>query len=504
MKKRVTIKFNSRNGNQYIYDDITGNIFKWSNIHEKVLELLVQGKSCEDILNNLVGEDNIEKIVYDVYFWYKSNGAFYREDFDCKQIKYDNMENIVKSQMTQLILSVTDSCNLACKYCVFSDNYALTKNLVSNKHMSKDTAEKAINLFYQTISNQFTENPKKEYRFTFYGGEPLLNFEVVKFSVEYIKKLFKDKRFMFALTTNGTLLNEDMVKYLSDNNVSLAISFDGCEEEHNRNRVFRNGEGSFKTVIENIKMIKEKYNHYFETNIGLSSVFDLRTNLRKNEEYFDLMERNHTLPMHLFANQVIDFNTNYYSQFDRKDIEKYKQDMDYLENKYVEDKKNGKKSNTYLLSLMGPKFYRISLRQRWHDLRSIILSCTGTCMIGQKMSVGVDGNINMCERVNGKYGIGDIINGFDYEKIAKYIENYNEEVIMKCNGCPIQKMCGFCFMHFETANGYKSNSLRCNIDKRFVIETLSSYVSLLEERPDMEFDLQNEAFRVSAFQLINS
>lgn len=506
MKRKVVLRFKSNNGNEYIYDDVTSSILQWSDIHEEILDLLHNEIDSNEIINILMKNEKLEKntllnIIEEVEFWYKNNSAFFRKDLEIPEIKNDTLiKEIVNNSMSQLILSVTDDCNLACKYCTFSDNYSLVKNKTKNS-MSKETAQKSIDYFYSIVSNQFENNPKKNYSFTFYGGEPLINFHIIKFSIEYIKKLFKNKEYNFALTTNGILLNEEVLKFLVDNNVFLLVSLDGDKTENDRNRVSLNNKGSFDIIFENLKLIQSKYPFYFNTRVGISSVFDMKTNLLRNNEYFKNMEMENIIPKHMFANAVSNINTEYYNKFNLKDEIDFNNSINILENEYIYNLKNNLKSHSYLLSMMGPKFNRITLRQRVYDHRGSILPTTSTCMIGKKMHVAWDGKINICEKVNGKNIIGDINNGLSLKAISKIINNYNENVSLKCNGCPIQKLCPYCFMHFETDNGFNNNELQCKNEENYIREILTKYVSILEENPGVEFDFIEDSFRVASYQL---
>ncbi|GAA0774699.1 radical SAM protein [Clostridium subterminale] len=504
MNREVVLRFRSSNGNEYLYDDVTGHILNWSDIHDEVLNLMHKGELPQNIINNFKDIRNIDKIVKEIEFWYKVNGAFFREDIEQKSLEHtEEFEALVTNEVSQLMLSVTDNCNLSCKYCIFSDNYFLTKTNTNN-YMTKETAKKSIDYFYSIVSKQFITNPKKDFAFTFYGGEPLMNFEVIKFSINYIKEIFKNKKYIFSLTTNGLLLNEEIVSFLAENKVTLAISIDGDQEEHDKRRVTRGGNGSFKTILNNLNMIREKYPNYFNTQIGITSVFDLNTDLKKADTFFENGEISKIIPGHLFTNMVSNVNTQYYDQFDKTDSQYFEENIDFLENKYNDKLKRREECSTYLLSLIGPKFNRIAVRERFHDIRGNILPSTGTCMIGRKIHIGWNGNIDICEKVNGKNPIGDLNNGLDFKKIVEYINKYKEEIVSKCNGCSIQKFCPFCFMHFESDNTFKHNMSRCKQEKEFIIKTLSKYTTILEENPSIEFDFLEDALRVSEFQLIYS
>ncbi|MFZ3070522.1 MAG: radical SAM protein [Anaerolineaceae bacterium] len=89
----------------------------------------------------------------------------------------------------------------------------------------------------------------------FYGGEPLLEFPLIQKVVGYSKYLFWGKQLTFSITTNGTLLNPEIILFFQEHNFSLGISLDGPKEINDRNRVFANGKGTFDSVLHNINLL---------------------------------------------------------------------------------------------------------------------------------------------------------------------------------------------------------------------------------------------------------
>lgn len=90
----------------------------------------------------------------------------------------------------------------------------------------------------------------------FYGGEPFLNFPLIKEVVEYVKQI--DNETIFYITTNGTLLNSEIIDFLTENNILITFSLDGFKENHDRNRVYENGRPTFDTIINNINKLQNR------------------------------------------------------------------------------------------------------------------------------------------------------------------------------------------------------------------------------------------------------
>lgn len=206
-----------------------------------------------------------------------------------KKIQY-NMTSEDKSRLTRgmhlMILQVTQSCNLRCSYCIYTDNNGIGR-FHNNISMSKETIKKSIDVLSEYSIDS------EEINISFYGGEPMLNFELIKYGVNYAKDIFKDKTLTFNMTTNGTLFNDENLKFLEDNNFALLISIDGNKEIHDQNRKFKKNKklSVFDLVLSNIKLIKKKYPKLFSS-LQISTVIDQRKTI---DEYFKYDEETRVL-----------------------------------------------------------------------------------------------------------------------------------------------------------------------------------------------------------------
>lgn len=141
------------------------------------------------------------------------------------------------------IFVLTNACNLECLYCQAQKGERQQHGL-----MSEQIAEKAVDIALQS--------PNKYLTFEFQGGEPLLNYKVLQHIVEYAKAKNTDKIIEYNLVSNLTLLDEDMVEFITSNHICVSTSMDGNEAVHNNNRKYKNGVGSYKDVIDKVKMLR--------------------------------------------------------------------------------------------------------------------------------------------------------------------------------------------------------------------------------------------------------
>ncbi len=146
-----------------------------------------------------------------------------------------------KSVVKAMCLHIAHDCNLRCKYC-FADTgeYRGGRSM-----MSAEVGKKAIDF---VIANS---GARRNIEIDYFGGEPLMNFGVVKEITEYAKEQGEKhgKNFRFTITTNGVLLNGDIKDYINENMSNVVLSLDGCKETHDRMRYRVDGSGSYDTVV---------------------------------------------------------------------------------------------------------------------------------------------------------------------------------------------------------------------------------------------------------------
>lgn len=189
-----------------------------------------------------------------------------KEDIIIEHPASSGIESYLDEGMQQLILQLTQNCNLRCKYCVYSGSY---KNRVhTNKRMTFEIAKEAIDYYY------LHSRAADVVRIGLYGGEPLLEFDLIKKITEYCEKIFAGKELRINMTTNATLLNEKIVDFLQKHNFDLMISLDGPESVQNKSRVFAdNSHGTFDVIIQKIEMIQKLYPQYLDK-ISFNAVID--------------------------------------------------------------------------------------------------------------------------------------------------------------------------------------------------------------------------------------
>ncbi|MFP5264081.1 MAG: quinohemoprotein amine dehydrogenase maturation protein [Blastocatellia bacterium] len=147
------------------------------------------------------------------------------------------------------VLNVTNQCNLSCSYCYEYGEDRIAVPEGKTKFMDERTA-------HQTVDFLLDQSPgRRSVKITFFGGETLLNFKLVKSTIEYARKRAAEagKYVDFSMTTNATMLTPEIINFLAENNVGVTVSIDGPKEANDRFRVFHNGQGSYDVIAPRIK-----------------------------------------------------------------------------------------------------------------------------------------------------------------------------------------------------------------------------------------------------------
>lgn len=350
------------------------------------------------------------------------------------------IEHYIKTRIKQLTLQVTQQCNLRCEYCAYSGIYDGNRTH-SNQRMSIETAKKAIDFFLERNSEL------ADVVIGFYGGEPLLEFDLIKQCVEYAKNQTEGKKIMFNMTTNGTLLSDSVVDYLVENDFRLSISLDGAKDEHDINRKFVNGQGSFDTIIENIKRIQKRYPE-FNKHILILTTINPHMDLGCVLEFFSTEEvlGDKNILFNSMTEQDLKQETNYDKKYYRvRNYEYIKMLFSII----------GKLDVKYVSPLVINS--RNTLKRKHKDIHGRaemmpIMHHGGPCLPGvRRLFVRVDGTLFPCERINemlNYYKIGTLEEGFDVNQIRKIL-NVGKLTENDCSKCWNLTHCSLCAGQIE-------------------------------------------------------
>lgn len=240
------------NGYNIVLDSNSGSVHAVDEVAFEVIDKY-ESRSKEEIILELCAKypeitaDDVEEIFQDIEEL-KKEGKLFSED------KFKDLQIDIKARPTQLkalCLHIAHDCNMCCKYCFAGEGeYSGDRSL-----MSFEVGKRALDFLIEQSGS------RKNLEVDFFGGEPLLNFDVVKQLVAYARSIEKEKgkNFRFTLTTNGVLLNDEVMEWANKECYNVVLSLDGRKETNDRMRRTRNDKGTYDLILPKFqKMAKER------------------------------------------------------------------------------------------------------------------------------------------------------------------------------------------------------------------------------------------------------
>lgn len=230
-------------GSVHLVDDVAYDIIQLfcSETKEAIVEkMLEKYNDREDVTREELWEvlEQVESL--------KENRKLFTDDI------FEPNANDLKNRHTEvkaLCLHVAHTCNLTCSYCFAGQGKFKGERAI----MSLDTAKRAIDFLIENSGN------RRNLEVDFFGGEPLLNMDVIKEVVAYARSIEKehDKNFRFTLTTNGVDIDDDVIEFANKEMHNVVLSLDGRKEVHDRERRTVAGEGSYDIILPKFKKLVE-------------------------------------------------------------------------------------------------------------------------------------------------------------------------------------------------------------------------------------------------------
>lgn len=358
-----------------------------------------------------------------------------------------------------ILLMVSQTCNLACKYCYAGGgSYGSPVSL-----MSPELGKKAIDLLMKRAPR------KGQYTVIFFGGEPLLNFGLIQRVVAYCLRRSDERndhpRFRFSMTTNGTVLSEEILEFLKQHSFTLMVSFDG-KGFHAENRPFRNGRSSEELVLRNIKRLTE-------AGIPVQLRATLLPEMVEEEVISDLIGvgkalgvgRIFTAPADHAAPADCGLGEEPVAGCGTADLVRLEEVYAALTQRNLDE----------AASEDGRILYdpHVSMMKALATGRAVGSRKCGACF--SMAAVSTDGTIYPCHRFVGMrpYSIGSVEEGVDHEKVRHFFSSVEEAYGSQCSSCWAQDLCGgVCYHHradglggFEAPEHQDCRSFRQSVEK---------------------------------------
>lgn len=357
--------------------------------------------------------DEIEELI-------KAGQLFTEDVYRDTIVDFKKRKTVVKA----LCLHIAHDCNLACKYCFAGEGeYHGDRSL-----MSFEVGKKALDFLIANSGNRVN------LEVDFFGGEPLMNFQVVKDLVAYGRSREQEcnKRFRFTLTTNGLLLDDEVMEFANQEMANVVLSIDGRKEVHDYMRPTRNGKGSYDLVVEKFKKMAELRN---QTNYYVRGTFT-RHNLDFSKDVLHLADLGFK---QISAEPVVAPEEEDYA-IRKEDLPKLFEEYDSLARAMIDREKQGK----------GFQFFHFMIDLTGGPCLYKRLSGCGSGT--EYLAVTPWGDLYPCHQFVGMedFKLGNVDTGIDRPELVDEFKLCNVYAKDKCKDCFARFYCsGGC-----TANSY--------------------------------------------------
>ena len=463
----------SNNGINYIYSDFL-KMFSFAPISQQF--------ETRDIRLN---HNHSKKVFFNDHNFFRSDQINFVSEYSVDNIK-SNLAN-----MRQLLIEVTDACNLKCKYCSYGDLYTNFDNREC-KQQTFSNVKILVDHLVDLWNSSYNISHDKNIHIGFYGGEPLLNMGLIVETIEYLESIQGDNfHFNYNMTTNGVLLNKHL-NFIVQHQFSLLISLDG-NEFNSSYRLDKRGNASFSRVINNIRLIQSKYPNYFKNKVNFNAVLHNRNSVEDVFSYikheFDKVPRIAELKVNGLSDKGKDkLNQMYNSKFDSFNVASHeiKTQIEFQ----FEDSASIF-FHTFIRNFCGNA---IDSYVNLFDVEeNTPYIPTGTCRpFERKLFLTVNGKILPCEKVGQNHVMATLNDGIldiDYERIIAYYHSLYKKVINKCKSCFMKKTCGQCIFLIEDQN--KKFICPGYMQKNKCTEYFANYLFYAESHPYIYESLMN-------------
>ena len=445
------------NGYNIVLDVNSGSVHVVDDLVYDVIELLNQEKKQEEIFSLLSDKyplQELEEAVEECKELEEQGVLFSKDVYENAIIDYKARKTVVKA----LCLHIAHDCNLACRYCFAEEGEYHGRRAL----MSFEVGKKALDFL---IANS---GSRRNLEVDFFGGEPLMNWQVVKDLVAYGRQQEKlhDKKFRFTLTTNGVLLNQEVMDFCNREMGNVVLSIDGRKEVHDYMRPFRSGKGSYELVLPKFKEFadsREQKNYYVRGTFTHHNLDFSKDVLHLADLGFDQIS----------VEPVVAPEDEDYA-LKPEDLSEILQEYDKLAAEMVKRKKEGKGFTFfhYMLDLTGgPCVYKR------------LSGCgSGT----EYLAVTPWGDLYPCHQFvgNEKYLMGNVDEGITRTDIVDEFKGCNVYTKEKCRNCFAKFYCsGGCAANSYNFHGTIQDAydLGCELERKRVECAIMIQAALADE-----------------------
>ncbi len=416
------------NGYNIVLDTASGSVHMVDEVAYDIIESF-KNKSEEEIIRDItkkydVSADEVMECIEDVKTLEKQNKLYAKDNYEELTPKLNKNNCVIKA----LCLHIAHTCNLNCSYCFASQG----KYQGDRALMSFETGKRALDFL---IENSGTRH---NLEVDFFGGEPLMNWQVVKDLVKYARSIEKEhnKNFRFTLTTNGVLIDDDVIDFCNKEMDNVVLSLDGRKEIHDKFRVNYEGKGSYDTIV-------PKFQEFVKRR-GDKSYYIRGTFTHNNTDFTNDLFHMADLGFKELSMEPVVCPPSDPVALTNDDLPILFDQYELLAKEMIKRKKNGNGFTFY--------HYMIDLKNGPCIYKRVSGCGSGT----EYMAVTPWGDLYPCHQFVGdeKYKLGDIYNGVTNTKIQDEFKKCNAYSRPDCKDCWAKLYCaGGCAANSYHATG---------------------------------------------------
>ncbi|MBQ6815956.1 MAG: thioether cross-link-forming SCIFF peptide maturase [Clostridia bacterium] len=421
------------NGYNIVLDTCSGSVHSVDAVAYDIIEMLGKNEPHENIINVVLNKyghmpdvtrEDIKECINEVELL-KANGQLWSNDpYEELAYTYKNNSNVIKA----LCLHVAHTCNLNCSYCFASQG----KYQGERALMSLEVGKRAFDFLIENSGS------RKNLEVDFFGGEPLMNWDTVKELVKYARSQEKkyNKNFRFTLTTNGLLIDDDVIDFANREMSNVVLSLDGRPEVNDHFRKDYLGNGSYEKIVPKFKKLVEKR--------GGKDYYMRGTFTHNNTDFTNDIFHMADLGFKELSMEPVVCPANDPYALTDADLPIIKEQYEILAKEMLKRKKEGKPFTFYhyMLDLKnGPCIYK---------------RITGCGSGTEYMAVTPWGELYPCHQFVGdeKYSLGDIWKGVTNKEVQNKFRSCNAYAREECKDCWAKLYCsGGCAANSYHATG---------------------------------------------------
>lgn len=433
----------------YLFDRSTATLSQLPQQLAIFLRAIESGKTYVEAAEEA---DIVESQLQDVYAYLhklQDAGFFQFIPID-KALQDDFLEGLLRHKQRRIQLLMAQGCNLGCRYCYAWRNGSNQKNTL----MTEWVAKRAVDYLIERSAH------RKDLQICFFGGEPLLNYETIVSTVAYANTRGSEtgKTFAYELTTNGTLLTDEIIAFCVQHRIAVMVSIDGYEEMHAYNRPPIHGQSSYWDIVSNAQKLNAAYKRAgirpikVRANLTKKHSDTRRTRAALSELGFERIDIARIEPLPHNTQSPAAMTEDQVAEETDKEFTAAVNALRKLERgESITD------MDDYYMSGLTGKLEGSAIKG---------LSCG---VARNTQCVDTSGNIYPCHRYEGmqEYIIGNVLRGFDREAARAYYRKVNRNATDRCHSCWLRDYCaGGCAWLLSAADGTIHNPTPRECDRR--------------------------------------